>query len=509
MGAKTLMLQGTASHVGKSLLTAALCRILTQQGYRVAPFKAQNMSLNAAVCEGGEIGRAQALQAAACRRPATVDMNPLLLKPCGTGGCQLIVQGRPAGFMAAAEHGRYSPAIIAAVEQSFERLTASHDIVVLEGAGSPAEVNLLDRDIANMWMAERADAPVLMVGDIERGGVFAALLGTWLLVPHAARIRGFLVNKFRGDAGLLTSGLKFLQQRTGVPVLGVVPYGDPQLPEEDSLALGARADAGAGLKIGVVRLPHLANFTDFEPLERTPGVALRYVATVEELRQSQAVILPGTRSSVADLAWLRHTGLADALAGQAAAGIPVLGICGGFQMLGAGISDEHGVESGELQTPGLQLLPVSTRFGRDKVTTQVTARLQAGAESGPAYQIHHGRVTRDGGMPLFTMESAHGLIGEEGCRRGHIWGTTLHGVFDAPGLRRQILQDWAAWDAGPTAAPETTLDARLDAWADWVRRSVAITEIFALAGLQPPADGNLPPLPQAPGGLQAGGPSDD
>ncbi len=486
MRARTLMVQGTASHVGKSLLTAAFCRILTQEGYRVAPFKAQNMSLNAAVCDGGEIGRAQALQAAACRRTATVDMNPLLLKPCGSGGCQLIVQGQPAGFIKAAEHGRYPAAIVAAVEQSFERLATSHDVVVLEGAGSPAEVNLLDRDIANMWMAERADAPVLLVGDIERGGVFASLLGTWLLVPQATRIRGFLINKFRGDASLLTPGLEFLRQRTGVPVLGVVPYGDPQLPEEDSLGLANRRMEGDGLQIGVVRLPHLANFTDFEPLQRHPGVTLRYVATVEELQQVHVVIVPGTRSTVDDLAWLRGTGLADALRRRAGAATPVLGICGGFQMLGASIADDHGVESREPLTAGLGLLPVRTRFDRDKVTDHVTVALLGTEERGPAYRIHHGRVMREDGAALFHIQDAQGQLSDEGSRRGRTWGTTLHGIFDDPGVRQHILRMWAAWcgvrlpEQGET---KDDLDVRLDAWAGWVRQAVAVPEILALTGV--------------------------
>jgi adenosylcobyric acid synthase len=517
MKAKLLMIQGTGSHVGKSLLVTALCRHFARQGYRVAPFKAQNMSLNSAVCcGGGEIGRAQALQATACYRAPSVDMNPVLLKPSSPTGCQVVVLGAPLGSVSASEYGRYSGPILKAVTDAFDRLASVNDIVILEGAGSPAEVNLLDRDIANMRMAEHAGAPVILVGDIERGGVFAALLGTWMIVPHPELVQGYIINKFRGDAALLGSGIAFLERRTGVPTLGVVPFRDPQLPEEDSLALPRGVSAGRkserladadaesdptfaparNLTIGIVRLPHISNFTDFQPLEREPGVTVRYIASVEEVADADVVILPGTKSTVADLEELRAAGLAAAIIARAKKDRPVLGICGGYQMLGDEIEDEPRVESPRDHTEGLRLLPITTRFSPEKATATMDATLVGTHERVHAYQIQHGRVSARGGLPLFEIADNHSNH-PEGCRVGRVWGTSLHGIFDEPGARRSILEQWRQWCQGTVPAgggPSSgmvadfsaaqLLDQQLDAWSSFVVKSLDMVRLHALVGLE-------------------------
>src|SRR2546421_688349 len=337
--APCLMVQGTGSGVGKSLLTAALCRLFARAGYRVTPFKAQNMALNAAVADGGEIGRAQAAQAEAAGVEPTVEMNPILLKPESDHRSQVIVRGRP---LTSADWGAYREmqgALLGIVAESLERLRRTFELVLIEGAGSPAEINLRAHDIVNMRVARLADARVLLVGDIDRGGVFAALVGTLALLEPAdrARVGGFVVNKFRGDVEVLRPGLEELTARTGVPVLGVVPWIDgPLAPAEDSLDLDSpRAPAGGGdaaLEIAVVRLPHIANFDDVEPLAEEPGVHVRWVTTPAALGSADLVLLPGSKSTVADLDWLRARGLAAAIRDAAAAGRQVLGICGGFQM---------------------------------------------------------------------------------------------------------------------------------------------------------------------------------
>src|SRR5947208_1160124 len=354
--APCLMVQGTGSGVGKSLLTAALCRLFARAGYRVTPFKAQNMALNAAVADGGEIGRAQAAQAEAAGVEPTVDMNPILLKPESDHRSQVIVRGRP---LTSADWGAYREmqgALLGIVAESLERLRRTFELVLIEGAGSPAEINLRAHDIVNMRVARLADARVLLVGDIDRGGVFAALVGTLALLDPAdrARVAGLIVNKLRGDGSILTPGLDELAARTGVPVLGVVPWIDERLvPAEDSLDLEALA-LGDGstdaIEIAVVRLPRIANFDDFEPLAAEPGVRVRFATTPAALRAADLVVLPGSKSTMADLVWLQETGLAAAVVAAASAGRPVLGVCGGFQMLGEGLRDPQPVDSG--RTPG-------------------------------------------------------------------------------------------------------------------------------------------------------------
>ena len=462
MTAATLMVQGTASSVGKSLLVTALCRLFHRAGLRVAPFKSQNLALNSAVTfDGLEIGRAQAVQAEAAGAVATVDMNPILLKPEGDRRCQVVVLGKPIGSMTAAELRAYKPALPPIIASSLARLRADHDLVVIEGAGSPAEINLKHDELVNMHVARLADAPVLLVGDIDRGGVFAAFVGTLeLLEPdERARIAAFVVNKFRGDLALLAPGLDMLTERTGKPVLGVVPYVHGlRISDEDSLSLDHRSarrrPPPSQLDIAVVRLPRISNFDDVEALEHEPGVAVRFVDDPTALADADLVMLPGSKNTAGDLAWLRATGLADAILARAASGAPILGICGGCQMLGQRIEDPHGVESGEVQLAGLGLLPLATRFGLDKRTTQVTAHVaspsfltdgSALGEPIAGYEIHMGTVEPTGpvrrAFALDTRNHSPVTALDDGAvgGGGSIVGTMLHGLFENDALRARTL----------------------------------------------------------------------
>jgi adenosylcobyric acid synthase len=457
--ARTLMIQGTASSVGKSIVTTALCRMYQRRGVRVAPFKAQNMALNAYVTpDGGEIGRAQAVQAEAARVVPTVDMNPILLKPEGDARSQVVVMGKPIGSLGAVDFQERKPELRRVVSDSLARLRASYDLVVIEGAGSPAEVNLKSRDIVNMFVAEIADAPVLLVGDIDRGGVFAAFVGTLaLLEPHErARIAAFVVNKFRGDIELLNPGLRFLEERTGVPVLGVLPYVQRlRVADEDSLSLDERRGRPRGgdqqIDVAVVRLPRISNYDDVQPLEHEPGVTVRFVEDEGGLEGADLVVLPGTKSTIADLAWLRTSGLASAIVARAQRGERVLGICGGCQILGESIADPHGVESEVSSAEGLGLLPVRTRFEREKRTSQVRARAARGSFLSRdaigeihGYEIHMGRLERgEGSIGAFIIEQRNGAleadVDGEISKDGAVVGTMIHGLFENASIRRELI----------------------------------------------------------------------
>ncbi len=491
MKARALMVQGTASHVGKSLLCAALCRIFARAGRRVAPFKAQNMSLNAVVALGGEMGAAQALQARACFLEPRVEMNPVLLKPAGPEGCHRILLGQPAGKLAYASPARAEAETIAAIRAACAGLSAEYELLIIEGAGSPAEINRLDRDLANMFMAREADARVLLVGDIDRGGVFASLLGTWMLAPEADRIRGFVINKMRGDPRVLASGLDALRRKTGVPTLGIIPFADPALPEEDAAALSeaaANQAADGSLRILVLRLPHIANFTDFDALAREPGVHLEYAFTAAALRRADVIILPGTRATVADLRALRAAGLDRELLAAAARGKPVLGICGGYQMLGREIHDPSSVESSQPLTPGLNLLPVTTHFLAAKNLGQVTGCHAVSRLPVAGFFLQHGRIMLDSGQPPWILleDSA-----PEGCQVGRIAGASLHqmlnGEAELASFRQALLAEWRAACGKPAPAASAavpsalSLDQRLDAWADHVRRHLDMAAIEKLA----------------------------
>ena len=408
--AKCIMVQGTMSGAGKSLLCAALCRIFAQDGYRVAPFKSQNMALNSFVTRDGlEMGRAQVVQAQAAGIEPDVRMNPILLKPSSDVGSQVIVNGEVRGQMSAAAYFKMKRALIPEILSAYNSLAETVDIIVIEGAGSPAEINLKADDIVNMGLARLVDAPVLLAGDIDRGGVFAQLYGTVALLEpeERARIKGLLINKFRGDVEILRPGLAMLEEKTQLPVLGVVPYLKVDIEDEDSLS--TRLDAGKTvhpLDVAILRLPHISNFTDFMPLEQHPLLGVRYVQNTRQLGTPDLIILPGTKNTVADLLWLRQSGLEAALLKLAANGTPVLGVCGGYQMLGETLDDPEGTESGTAQTVrGLGLLPTHTVFTGQKHRTQDTAAVTAAPFAGAAltgYQIHTGR-TEVQGVPFCTL----------------------------------------------------------------------------------------------------------
>ncbi|SDJ11761.1 adenosylcobyric acid synthase (glutamine-hydrolysing) [Frankineae bacterium MT45] len=432
-----LLVAGTTSDAGKSLVTAALCRWLAREGVKVAPFKAQNMSLNSGVtADGGEIGRAQVMQAAAAGVEPEAVMNPVLLKPGGDRSSQVVLLGHPIADVTARSYRDLKPRLMATVLESLEHLRSRFDVVICEGAGSPAEINLRSDDIANMGLARAANLPVLVVADIDRGGVFASLYGTLALLDEAdqALISGFIINKFRGDPALLAPGLTTLQSLTGRPTLGVLPWvADLGLDVEDSLGLPpvneVRGDPTAALTVAVLRLPLISNFTDVDALAVEPGVNVRFVDRPEALAEADLVVIPGTRATVEDLRWLRRRGLDTALARRAAAGAPILGVCGGYQMLAAEIVDE--VESRAGVVEGLGLLPARVRFAPAKTLGHPSGTAFGLPVSG--YEIHHGITEVQGGEPFL-----------DGCRVGSVWGTTWHGVLENDAFRRRFLQEVAA-----------------------------------------------------------------
>src|SRR5688572_15559835 len=431
----TLMVQGSGSGVGKSTLVAALCRLFRRRGLRVAPFKAQNMSNNAHVCrDGSEIGRSTALQALACGLEPAVEMNPILLKPSSDVDAQVVLMGRPVRAMSAVEYQREKPRLLGVIRECLDTLRRSYDLVILEGAGSPAEVNLREGDLVNMAAAELADAPVLLVGDIDVGGVFAQLVGTLhLLLPkERERVKGFLINKFRGDLSILKPGLDFLERETGVPVLGVVPwFRGIHLPEEDALSGRERKSGGDRLRVDVLLQPRMANFTDFDALEAEPDVELRYRETPDGT-VPDAYVLPGTKSTIADLRRLKEAGWSEPLRKALSLGATVVGLCGGYQMMGRHVADPEGVESSARGEEGLGLLPVTTTFAASKVTARVRGvHLDTGAEI-EGYEIHMGRTDSDGEPALRLSERGGAPCADfDGARafEGRAWGTYVHGVF--------------------------------------------------------------------------------
>jgi adenosylcobyric acid synthase len=462
MTAKTLMIVGTASSVGKSLLVAALCRIFAQDGWRVAPFKAQNMSLNSyATLDGKEIGRAQAVQAQAAGIEPTVEMNPILLKPEADARSQVVVLGKPWQTLQAADYYQRKAQLWEVVTTALDTLRAQYELIVIEGAGSALEPNFRHTDMVNLSVAAYAHAPAVLAGDIDRGGVFAALLGTLELLTPAERalIRGFIINKFRGDPNLLTPALDFITERTGVPVVGVVPYlRDLRIAEEDGVSLEQQLQwrtqaSGDEIDIAVIALSRIANYDDFDALALEAGVRVRYVSTPAELGQPHAIILPGTKSTIADLEWLNRVGLSALISAHARRGAPIVGICGGYQMLGRTIHDPLHVESERASVAGLNLLPVETMFEPVKATEQVracaatTAGCWAELVGDPieGYEIHMGQTTRTGeALPLLhiTQRGAQIVNADDGAidASGKIFGTYLHGIFDNPNFRRAWLR---------------------------------------------------------------------
>ncbi len=477
--AKAIMIQGTGSGAGKSLIAASLCRIFKDMGIDTAPFKAQNMALNSYITEsGGEIGRAQALQAEAARITPEVDMNPVLLKASGEIGSQVIIHGKVHSTMKAAEYYAFKKTAWEAVKKSFDRLSGNHELIIMEGAGSPAEINLMDVDIVNMSAAKYAKAPVILVGDIDKGGVFASLYGTVkLLGKNSSRIKGFIINKFRGDLDILKPGLEMIRDKTGRPVIGVLPYiKDMGLPEEDGLALqqksevrglppnafieGQKPEESKSIKIVVVRLQYISNFTDFDPVLCEPDVEIIYSTNPSDIENADMVIIPGSKNTVKDLMFLKDRHLDKCVKRAYEKGIQIMGMCGGYQMLGKKIYDPHCVESGYKEIEGIGLLNIETVFEKTKITSQVEAEISVIGERGlginkknanpqslnpnpilKGYEIHMGQSTGDIG--LFRINRLNGLNSSsciyDGSQNNNCWGTYIHGIFENDSFRREII----------------------------------------------------------------------
>lgn len=446
---KAIMVVGTTSHAGKSFITAALCRILARKGWRVTPFKGQNMALNAYVTSsGGEIGHAQAVQAWAAGVAPRVEMNPILLKPQGDMTSQVILRGKPVGRVGAADYyQQYFDVGWQAITESLRRLGDEFDLVICEGAGSPAEINLKHRDLTNMRVAKHLNAPTILVVDIDRGGAFAHVIGTLELLEPEERslIKGIVINKFRGQRSLLQSGIDWLEERTGIPVIGVIPWTDQLFPSEDSLSLMDRPARGpeADLTIAVVCLPRISNFTDFDPLEAEPSVHLRYVGLKDELGYPDAVILPGTKTAIADLLALQRTGLADQIRDYVAAGGTLMGICGGFQIMGRVLADPEGIEGHEGRYKGLGLLPLTTVITGQKIARQrqVTSNFPQSGLPVIGYELHQGRShlaesgsEQAGGFTYEYLFDDRNLGIVDSAQM--LWGTYLHGIFDSGSWRR-------------------------------------------------------------------------
>jgi adenosylcobyric acid synthase len=506
--ARAIMVQGTASHVGKSVLVAALCRIFHRDGYRVAPFKSQNMALNSFVTgDGGEMGRAQVVQAEAAGRAPSVDMNPVLLKPTGQASSQVVVLGKPVGNLSAREYHRdYARKAWQVICEALQRLMSENDIVVIEGAGSPAEVNLQDTEIVNMRVAREAAAPVLLACDIDKGGALAAVVGTLELLDPGDRDRvaGIIINKFRGDLSLFKPAIDFLEDRTGKPVVGVVPYFQGfRIQEEDTIHEETLRNAGVmntrEVEVAVIHLPHISNFTDFDPLENEPDVNLRYVGRGTSLGSPDLIIIPGSKNTIEDLAYLVRTGVAEEIRRLSASGVAVVGICGGFQMLGRELHDPLHTESGIPSMAGLGLLDVTTTFAREKITTQVQASVcgpgplleNAVGTEVAGYEIHMGRtVLGDGVMPVFKITGRFGAsqptMDGAASGDGKVWGTYIHGIFDNAAFRRRIINSLRVLKGLLPLEDSVSLSAReqrqrdYDRLAEVVRGSLDMGKIYNL-----------------------------
>lgn len=455
--AKSIMIQGTMSNAGKSIIAAGLCRIFHQDGYRVAPFKSQNMALNSYITRDGlEMGRAQVMQAQAAGVEPSVLMNPILLKPSSDVGSQVIVNGTAIGTMKAVDYFRKKKSLIPDILSAYETLSEQNDIIVIEGAGSPAEINLKADDIVNMGLAKLVRAPVLLVGDIDRGGVFASLYGTVkLLEPQEQNlIKGLIINKFRGDVEILRPGLTMIENLCGKQVLGVVPYASLDLEDEDSLSTRLQGNQTQALvDIAILRFPHISNFTDFNPLQSLEGIGVRYVSKADQFGSPDFVILPGTKNTMGDLKWMRQNGLEALVLKHAAHGKGILGICGGYQMMGRTLEDPYGVEEGGTLR-GLGLLDTVTVFSQDKVRTQATGTIQTlpGILSGlshlpvEGYEIHMGKTEVLENQPIFSLVSVPGCEQKlDGCCKDHLYGTYLHGLFESgeitSAFARALLQE--------------------------------------------------------------------
>jgi len=508
MKAKCIMVQGTTSSAGKSIVTAGLCRIFKQDGFKVAPFKSQNMALNSFITrDGKEMGRAQVLQAEAAGVEPSADMNPILLKPTTDKKAQVIINGEIYRNMSAVEYHEFKPRLKGMVRDAYERLASQNDVIVIEGAGSPAEINLRGNDLVNMGMAEIADAPVVLVGDIDRGGVFASLAGTMLLLDEneKARVRGVIINKFRGDVEILKPGIKMLEDIINMPVLGVIPYLRLNLDDEDSLA--ERFDRKSGdtpgdtLDIAVIRLPHISNFTDFNALEHLGGIRLRYVEDSANLKKPDMIVIPGSKNTIEDLAHIRKSGIENEILRNYRQGTVLFGICGGYQMLGMEITDPHSTESSLGKIEGMGLLNVKTEFREKKVTTQVRGRVtgEAGLLQGlegmrvNGYEIHMGITDcLDGCTVCITEDTADG--GEYGralgCAnmQGTVFGTYMHGIFDNMEFTSNFINNirkMKGYEAVRTGAADygRIKEDEIDRLAGALRKNLDMAKIYEIVGI--------------------------
>ena len=491
--AKVIMIQGTMSNAGKSLLAAGLCRIFKQDGYRAAPFKSQNMALNSFITEEGlEMGRAQVMQAEAAKIKPMVCMNPILLKPTNHMGSQVIVNGEVLGNMRAKDYFAYKKQLIPDIKKAFRKLEEFADIIVIEGAGSPAEINLKENDIVNMGMAEMVDAPVLLVGDIDRGGVFAQLLGTLMLLEEKekSRVKGLIINKFRGDKSILDPGIVMLEEKGKIPVTGVIPYMELSLEDEDSLTERFSKKEAGCIDIAVIRYPRISNFTDFNVFEQTDGVSVRYVTSVKELGRPDLVFLPGSKNTMSDLTWMRQNGL-EAAVKKLAEDIPVFGICGGYQMLGHQISDPAEVEEGGTMR-GMELLPVVTVLKEEKRRRQVSGvinevRGALSALSGQpydGYEIHMGetRIIGDGQAAEYAEKRETAAVCADGA---NVFGSYVHGLFDKGDTAAAVVKALAkrkgiSVENGVFEDYRTFKEKQYDKLADTMREYLNMEEIYGM-----------------------------
>jgi len=503
---KGIMLQGTASSVGKSLLTAALCRIFYQEGYSVAPFKSQNMALNSFITEEGlEMGRAQVFQAEAAGIKPTVLMNPILLKPTADSHAQVIIKGKVHNNMTAANYQEFKPQLKNMLTEIYQELSSSYDVVVIEGAGSPAEINLKHNDIVNMGMAEIADAPVLLIGDIDRGGVFASIYGTIMLLTEEERerVKGIIINKFRGDIKILEPGLKMLEELTGKPVLGVIPHGDFCIEDEDSVSdrLQRRSIGEGKVKIDIICLPHISNYTDFHVFQLFPEVSVRYVTHLDQFEAPDVIIIPGTKNTIEDLKYLRETGMERGIIAAYYKGTVIFGICGGYQMLGKTIKDPMGVESRIDSIRGLGLLDIETVFESDKVTTQVEGRvinITSGIFMGQeaisvrGYEIHMGRtLLGEKTKPFIEITSKLGqeTIQMDGAvdDNNQVFGSYIHGIFDEVSFTSAFINYFMAKKGYSKGEETITLEEfkeiQYNKLAKAVRDNLNMEEIYRIMGV--------------------------
>ena len=497
--AKVIMIQGTMSNAGKSLVTAGLCRVFKQDGYKVAPFKSQNMALNSFITkEGLEMGRAQVMQAEACGIEPSVNMNPILLKPTNDVGSQVIVNGEVLGNMSARDYYKKKTELIPHIMEAYNNLAKEYDIIVMEGAGSPAEINLKENDIVNMGMAKLVNSPVLLVGDIDRGGVFASIAGTLMLLEEDERkmIKGTIINKFRGDVNILKPGLDMIEEITKTPVVGVVPYMELDIDDEDSLSERFNNKGTVDLiDIAVIRLPRISNFTDFNTFEYIPGVSLRYVKSVRELKDPDMIILPGTKNTMEDLKWLRETGLETQILKQAAKGKVIFGICGGYQMLGMELSDPFNVESGGTMA-GMGLLPTKTVFEKEKVRTRVSGNFnevsgilaELSYVEFEGYEIHMGQTTYDfNEEELTTIDNVNGedIIKNDGLYKDNVYGSYIHGIFDKEEVSKAIVESLCIhkgidYSSISTVDIEKYKEDQYDKLAEGIRNSLDMKAIYKI-----------------------------